>query len=158
MGFFRGLLAGAAAGAAGTTALNTVTYLDMVWRGRGSSSTPEQTAEKLAQLAHIDIPGEGEKRQHRIQGLGPLTGIASGVGIGALAGALQGAGWPRPRFLTAVVIGLGAMAATDLPMWKLGVTSDPRSWPASSWASDGIPHLAYGAVTSAVLRRLVPQG
>ena len=31
---WRGLLRGAAAGAAGTTALNTVTYLDMVVRGR----------------------------------------------------------------------------------------------------------------------------
>ena len=37
------LLRGAAAGAAGSTALNAVTYLDMVVRGRGTSSTPERT-------------------------------------------------------------------------------------------------------------------
>ncbi|MGI8900330.1 MAG: hypothetical protein ACR2HA_05280 [Nocardioides sp.] len=36
----RSVLAGVAAGAAGTTALNAVTYLDMAIRGRGTSSTP----------------------------------------------------------------------------------------------------------------------
>jgi hypothetical protein len=35
-------------------------------------------------------------------------------------------------------------------MTALGVT-DPRSWDATSWLSDVIPHLAYGAVTAAVL-------
>ena len=43
-------LRGAAAGAAGSTALNAVTYLDMAGRGRGSSSTPEQTVQALAGL------------------------------------------------------------------------------------------------------------
>jgi hypothetical protein len=38
-------LLGAAAGAAGTTALNTVTYLDMAVRGRPTSSTPEDIVE-----------------------------------------------------------------------------------------------------------------
>jgi hypothetical protein len=38
-------LKGAMAGAAGTTALNAVTYMDMVVRGRGASSTPEQVVE-----------------------------------------------------------------------------------------------------------------
>ena len=44
------VLRGAAAGAAGTTALNAVTYLDMTVRGRGTSSTPEQTVEALETL------------------------------------------------------------------------------------------------------------
>ena len=35
-----GLLSGAAAGAAGTTALNVITYLDIALRGRPTSSTP----------------------------------------------------------------------------------------------------------------------
>ena len=43
----RGILAGAAAGAAGTTALNLIAYLDMTLRGRGASSTPEDTVEKV---------------------------------------------------------------------------------------------------------------
>ena len=41
------LLRGAAAGAAGTAALNAATYLDMVIQGRGASSTPEQTIETV---------------------------------------------------------------------------------------------------------------
>src|SRR3954449_3653424 len=76
------MLRGAAAGAAATTALNAVTYLDMTIRGRGASSTPEETVEKLAATAHVDIPGDAEHRQHRVQGLGPLTGLVAGVGVG----------------------------------------------------------------------------
>lgn len=67
---------GAAAGAAGATALNAVTYLDMVLRGRPASSTPQQTVEKLSQLTHLPVPGDAETRSNRVSGLGPLTGIA----------------------------------------------------------------------------------
>lgn len=35
-------------------------------------------------------------------------------------------------------------------MTALGVT-DPRTRDATSWISDVVPHLAYGAVTAAVL-------
>ncbi len=28
--------------------------------------------------------------------------------------------------------------------------TDPRNWPASSWISDLVPHLAYGLTTAAV--------
>lgn len=42
------LLYGAAAGAAGTTALNVVSYGDMVVRGRPASSTPETIVPHLA--------------------------------------------------------------------------------------------------------------
>jgi hypothetical protein len=45
------------------------------------------------------------------------------------------------------------MAATDGSMAGLGV-SDPRTWSAGAWLSDAVPHLAYGAVTSATLRAL----
>src|SRR3954466_3987875 len=77
-------LRGAGAGAAATTALNAVTYLDMAVRGRGTSSTPEQTVEKLAEKAHVHIPGDDEHRQNRVQGLGPLTGLVAGVGVGVV--------------------------------------------------------------------------
>jgi len=59
MNALQGLLRGAAAGAAGTTALNAVTYLDMVLRGRGTSSTPEDTVEKLSDKTHLPVPGDG---------------------------------------------------------------------------------------------------
>ena len=52
------LARGALAGAAGTTALNTVTYLDMAVRGRGASSTPEDTVVKVSEMAALRIPGQ----------------------------------------------------------------------------------------------------
>src|SRR3712207_3261625 len=86
-------LRGAAAGAAGTTALNAVTYLDMVVRGRGTSSTPEQTVEALARKAHVPIPGDEEHRQNRVQGLGPITGLVAGIGVGVLIGLARASGF-----------------------------------------------------------------
>jgi pheromone shutdown protein TraB len=148
-----GLLAGAAAGAAGTTALNTATYLDMVLRGRPASSTPDQTIEKLAGLSHLTIPGDEDTRGNRVGGLGALTGILAGVGVGVALGAARAAGW-RPGLLSgSVVAGTGALLAGNGPMTVLGVT-DPRSWSATDWISDLVPHLAYGAVAGAVLHRL----
>src|SRR3954468_5982615 len=98
-------LGGAAAGAAGTTALNAVTYLDMALRGRPASSTPEDTVEKLAHAAHTEVPGDDETRSKRLSGLGPLTGIATGIGVGALAGLLvRGTRMPMPA-LAGVVAG-----------------------------------------------------
>src|SRR5437763_3249027 len=88
-GMLKRLMQGAAAGAAGTTALNAATCLDMVLRARPSSSTPEQAVEKLAERAGTGIPGEAEERQNRLQGLGALSGLAVGVLIGALAGELR---------------------------------------------------------------------
>ncbi|MGI8869617.1 MAG: hypothetical protein ACR2F6_12375 [Mycobacteriales bacterium] len=150
---WRGLAGGLAAGAAGTTALNGVTYLDMAVRGRPISSTPEDTAEKLAALAGIEIPGEEETRNNRLAGLGPLTGIASGLGVGAALGLSRALGF-RPRLLIAgVLAAAGAMAGTDAPMAALGVT-DPGSWDAKGWLTDAIPHLVYGLVTAAVVERL----
>jgi hypothetical protein len=151
--FVKALATGAGAGAAGTTALNALTYLDMAIRGRPSSETPEQTVEKLAELADVSIPGEGEERENRLAGLGPLTGVVTGVGSGVVLALARLAGW-RPSFLVEVAtLGLVAFAGSNGPMTALGIT-DPRKWPASSWISDAIPHLAYGAAGAAVLRGL----
>lgn len=148
----RAFLAGAAAGAAGTTALNGVTYLDMAVRGRPASSTPEDTVDRLTAVAGVDIPGEGEARPNRLSGLGALAGLLTGVGVGALAG-LFTTKLRLPPPVLSVLIGVAAMAGSNIPMTALGVT-DPRSWDATSWVSDIIPHLAYGAVTTAVLTAL----
>jgi hypothetical protein len=144
-------LGGAAAGAAGTTALNAVTYLDMAWRGRPASSTPEDTVEKLAHTAGVEVPGDDETRRNRLAGLGPLAGIATGVGVGVLAGLLARR-LPLPALAGAV--GTTAMLGSNGPMTALGIT-DPRSWGAVGWVSDVVPHLAYGVVTAAVAKRLV---
>jgi len=145
----RSLATGAAAGAAGTTALNAVTYLDMAVRGRPTSSTPEDTVEAAAAAMGVAIPGDDDTRQNRLAGLGPLTGIATGVGVGAL-GALLLHGRRAPFVIAAPLLGAGAMLASNGGMTAFGVT-DPRTWAAADWVADIVPHLAYGAVTAAVL-------
>ena len=144
---FRRLMLGAAAGAAGTTALNAVTYLDMAWRARPSSSTPQQVVEKLAASFDLGIPGEGEERQNRLSGLGPLAGIATGVGVGLAYGLLDTVRLRPPKALGMLLAGAGAMAGSVLPMSATGV-SDPSTWDTTAWASDIVPHLAYGAAVA----------
>lgn len=150
---FAALGRGAAAGAAGTSALNAITYLDMAWRGRGSSDTPQRTVETLAEKAGHPVPGEGSERSNRLTGLGSLAGIATGVGIGVAAGVLGPVIAKLPAALGATALGAAAMAATDLSMVRLGI-SDPRQWSAADWLSDAVPHLGYGAVTVWTLRAL----
>jgi hypothetical protein len=139
------VLRGAAAGAAGTTALNAVTYLDMVGRGRGTSSTPEQTVEALAEKAHVQIPGDEQTRSNRVQGLGPLTGLVAGIGVGVLAGLARAAGFRTPPLFGTALTTVGVLVASNGPMTVLGIT-DPRTWSTTDWVSDVVPHLAYAAV------------
>jgi hypothetical protein len=149
---FKALARGAAAGAAGTTALNAVTYLDMAVRARPASDIPQRAVQKLAEQAGVDVPGEGEAKANRIEGLGPLAGIATGVGIGMAVGLLRPIIGRLPTVIGAPLIGAAAMASTDLPMTRMGLT-DPSKWSTADWLSDVVPHLAYGAVTFAVLKR-----
>src|SRR3978361_2187168 len=107
------MLRGAAAGAAGTTALNAVTYLDMVGRGRGSSSTPEQTVEALAEKAHVTIPGDEATRQNRVQGLGPLTGLVAGIGVGVLTGLARAAGIPSQTLVGTALTHVGVVIGSN---------------------------------------------
>ncbi|MGY2078949.1 hypothetical protein [Modestobacter sp. SYSU DS0657] len=144
------VLRGAAAGAAGTTALNAVTYLDMVTRGRGSSSTPEQTVEALADKVHVQIPGDEETRQNRVQGLGPMTGLAAGIGIGVLAGVARAAGFRSQPLVGTALTTVGVLIGSNGPMTALGIT-DPRTWSTTDWLSDLVPHLAYGAVVKTTM-------
>ena len=156
MDLLRGFILGGLAGAAGTTALNTVTYLDMVWRARPASSTPETTVEKLSELTGIPVPGNEEQRQNRVAGLGPLTGLAVGVGVGAVLGAARGMGFRSGLLSGTVLAAAAALLGSNGPMTALGI-SDPRKWSFVDWASDLIPHMVYGAVTAAALQRLDPR-
>src|SRR3954452_7274621 len=83
------ILAGAAAGAAGTTALNMVTYLDMAVRGRAASDTPERSIERGAGLVGVEVPGDTNTRGNRLAGLGALGGLLTGVAVGAGYGGLD---------------------------------------------------------------------
>lgn len=154
--WLRGLTTGAAAGAAGTTALNAITYLDMAVRGRPTSSTPEATVEKLADKADMRIPGDDESRQNRVEGIAPLTGILAGVGTGALVGLIRSLGFKPALAISAGVAAAGALVGANGPMTALGIT-DPREWGAKDWMADLIPHLGYGYVTAWVLEATDPQ-
>ncbi len=70
-----------------------------------------------------------------------------GLGIGAAYGLVR----PRlnavPTLLAGVGLCIAAMAASDGPATALGVT-DPTTWGFNSWASDIVPHLAYGLTTA----------
>lgn len=141
----RELAAGIAAGAVGTVALNVATYLDMTVRGRPASSAPADAAGKLADLAGADL-GDEEEAPNRREGLGALLGLVTGLGVGAAYGLVRGlVHVPLP--VAAGCLGAAAMAGSDLPMTALGLT-DPREWDAASWASDIVPHLAYGAAAA----------
>lgn len=146
------VLAGAAAGAAGTTALNLVTDLDMSVRGRPASEMPARTAAKLADEASISL-GDGSARENRSSGLGAVLGLVTGIGVGAIYG-LVVRNRPPASVVAGVGLAVGAMAMSDLPMTALGLT-DPRTWKAADWASDAVPHLAFGLVTAVVYRRLL---
>jgi hypothetical protein len=155
MSYLRRILAGATAGAAGTTALNAVTYLDMAVRARPASDTPQRAIDALASRAGYPVPGDEQTRQNRLAGLGSLAGIATGVGIGILAGLSS----PLLQRLSApvatAVIGAAAMGLTDGPLISLELTS-PCMWSGADWLSDVIPHLAYGAAAYAVLNTVEP--
>ncbi|WP_222264802.1 hypothetical protein [Modestobacter marinus] len=144
------VLRGAAAGAAGTSALNAVTYLDMVVRGRASSSTPERTVEALAEKAHVPIPGDGQTRSNRVEGLGPLTGLAAGIGVGVLTGLVRATGFRSRPLVGTGLISAGVLVAANGPMTALGIT-DPRTWSTTDWVSDVVPHVVYAAVVKATM-------
>ncbi|GAA5183066.1 hypothetical protein GCM10023322_21440 [Rugosimonospora acidiphila] len=144
----RQMLLGAVAGAAGTTALNAVTYLDMVWRARPASSTPERTIDQLASRVGTHIPGDDEQRGNRRSALGALNGIVTGMAVGAGYGLARALGFQPPLWAGALIAGGAAMLTADGSITALGV-SNPRTWSRTDWLSDAIPHLAYGAVTAA---------
>jgi hypothetical protein len=142
----RGLLAGAA----GATALNTATYLDMAVRARPASTVPEQSVQKLATAAHVDLGG-GHACANRKTALGALIGYATAAAVGtAYAGAAARRLSPRA---SAAVLTVLAMVAANGPITLLKIT-DPRRWTAEDWLADLVPHVAYGVTTAVALEHL----
>ncbi|WFE54099.1 MULTISPECIES: hypothetical protein [unclassified Micromonospora] len=142
---------GAIAGAVGSTALNVVSYLDMALRGRPESDVPQETVDKLAGIAHVDL-GSGDRRANRRSGLGPLIGYGLGIAAG-VAFALYAGDRRQPLPVATGLLGAGVMTMTDGSITALGI-SDPRTWRRSDWISDIIPHLAYGLTAAATWNRL----
>jgi uncharacterized membrane protein len=146
---------GVLAGAAGTAMLHAATYADMAIRGRPASDTPQRSVDATLEWLGQDLPGNAEQRRSRRTGLGELSGILSGLGIGVVASGLRAAGFRLPGPLGALATGASAMAATNVPMALSGI-SDPRDWTASEWVSDAIPHLAYGVAAHAAITAQEP--
>lgn len=149
-----GLTSGLLAGAAGATALNAYTYAQQAIQGTPSSATPDQAAQAVVEATGATVPGNADEKQNRLEGLGPLSGYAVGLGVAAFAGLLRALGTKLPFPLAVAGVGLGAMAISDGVMTGVGIT-DPRTWTPSSVAKDAAPHLAYGAVTVLALHRMI---
>ena len=124
--------------------------------GRPASPTPDQAVQRTEELTPLTLSSDGadsEPAQNRRTALGALLGIATGLGTGAVYGLVRPQADRVPFAVLALAAGLGANVGSVAPMAALGV-DDPRSWPASSWVSDLVPHLAYGVVTAAVFEGL----
>jgi hypothetical protein len=147
------LVRGAAAGAAGTTALNATTYLDMTLRGRPASSTPNRTVEHLASHLGIPIPGTAAQRANRISALGSLGGLLTGVTFGTLLALVRRTGITPGPVAGGLLASAGAMIGANAPMTALKITN-PRDWSTADWLADAVPHLAYGLTTTWVLDHL----
>jgi hypothetical protein len=130
------ILAGAIAGAAGVVALNAASYVDMLVRGR---SGDEAEAER-------DDAGE-DVAANRRDAMGGLPGMVNGIGIGVVYGIARLILPRPPAWLAGAALGAAAMAASDDPATRLGAT-EPRDWSATNWASDVLPHMAFGLVTA----------
>lgn len=148
------LFFGAAAGAAGTMALDVTTYADMAVRGRGSSNVPADVIRRMAARAGLKPLAETDEQssdalKNRRTALGALSGYAIGLTIGATYGAAHGLFSKLPIGAKALLLGGLAMAASDIPAAKLEAT-DPKTWGIDGWISDIVPHLMYGLVTVAV--------
>ncbi len=144
---------GLVAGAVGTATLNAVTYLDMTLRGRAGSEVPARTVHALAHLAGRRVPGRGPTRDARATALGALAGTSTGLATGVTAALLRAAGFRASRPVGALATAAASMALTDAVPARLGVTA-PGAWSLSEWATDAVPHLAYGVSTATVLRTL----
>ena len=158
------IVAGAVAGAAGVVALNTVGYLDMLVRGRPASDMPARVAGKLADEMGLPLEFDADAEtddddddddadepagaaDNRREALGALLGMANGIGIGVAYGICRLIMPRPPAWLAGAALGAAAMAASDYPATRLGLT-EPRDWSAVDWASDVLPHMAFGVVTA----------
>ena len=137
-------LRGAAAGAAGTTALNVVAYLDMAVRGPGPQF--QTTAEHRGRnwrghAAPVDPGRRLTDGPARVEGLGALTGLVAGVGVGGLRAGPGPPGFRSRRVLltTLTVLVSTRNGASDR---RSCASRIPRPWSVVDWISDLVPRTA----------------
>ena len=150
------LVTGLIAGAAGTVALDVTTYADMALRGRAPSSAPSDLVKHFAQAWDVGaLAGDDDATANRRSGTGALLGYVNGLGTGVLYGAARAVlGRRLPVPVAGLVLGALAMAISDVPLIRLGLT-DPKAWGTSGWAADVIPHAIYGLTVAATYEAIV---
>jgi hypothetical protein len=163
------IVAGLVAGAAGTLALNVTSYLDMLVRGRPASRLPAEVAGKIADEIGLPLdfdyedPDAGDDGAdttqdgggapdddalaNRQEALGALLGMANGLGIGVAYGLVRLILPRPPTWIAGAALGAAAMAGSDYPATRLGLT-EPSDWSSQDWLADVLPHMAYGIVTA----------
>lgn len=146
---------GLAAGAAGVTALNAASYVEMLLRGRPGSEAPGRLVEEVLGRVGIDIPGRGKEKANRRTALGAVAGMTAGLGVGIVAATARRAGLKLPAPVGVALTGAAAMAAADIPLAKLNI-SDPSTWSSRDWTVDVASHLAYGMTVHGVLKATEP--
>jgi hypothetical protein len=109
-------------------------------------------------MVHLPLSSQGVgaqdlTAQNRENGLGALLGYINGLGTGVVYSLLRSQRDEVPLPLAGTLVGLAAMAESDIPLVMLKV-SDPKTWGASGWLSDIIFHLIYGFVTAATYEAL----
>src|SRR3712207_1657050 len=77
-------------------------------------------------------------------------GLVAGIGVGVLGGLARASGYRSATPVGITLTTLGVLVAANGPMTVLGVT-DPRTWSATDWISDLVPHLAYGVVVKTTM-------
>src|SRR5689334_8713821 len=86
------IVRGAIAGAAGTVALDVVTYADMALRGRPPSDVPDKVVQRAAEEAQLPLTNDDDTTKNRRSGIAAIMGYATGV-----AGGIAYALWRRAR-------------------------------------------------------------
>lgn len=147
----RSVLASVVAGTAGTLALEAVSYLDMLARGRPASQVPGTLATRIADAVGVDLGGPAG---NRASALGALLGNLTGVSVAVGYGLARHTSRLRPGPPAGLVVAAAAMAAGDAPAILAGVTN-PVRWGVAGWLADIVPHAVYGITTVAVYEALI---
>jgi hypothetical protein len=146
------VVAGLLAGASGMAAIDGVTWLDMLARGRPPNDVPERSVAMLLRKVGIDIVDDRRPAtEHRKMALGALAGYGVGLGLGALYGIVAGPRRPRVRAAGAA-LGVAALLSTDVPLLLQGLMRPADGGSVNFMAADLVPHLTYGLATAAAYR------
>lgn len=144
------LSSGLIAGAAGTAALNIVTYADMAFRGRPASRLPSEVAQRL--LAKVGATSAATSDE-RADGAGALLGYASGLTYGLVYASFRRARpeWRPGAADVGVLAGISATGETVATI--LGLTN-PRRWGLEGWMMTAVPRLTYALTAITVFQRI----